>query len=147
MVPNHLKAEGHHREEVPGHIHVSTDWGIVLLDIDYEVIAKARKLREGQGNDSIGFGLGCEEVVDAVAEAADNATVHNNTYEWAFRHAAASLGYTNDYLYSNDSGTVRIPDERPFSAITCDCDRAFGVHLTHFYSPPICHREWRSDPS
>lgn len=111
MVPNHLKAEGHHREEVPGHIHVSTDWGIVLLDIDYEVIARARKLREGQGNDSIGFGLGCEEVVDAVAEAADNATVHDNTYEWAFRHAAASLGYTNDYLYSNDSGTIRIPDD------------------------------------
>lgn len=127
-MPNHLKAEGHHREEVPGHIHLSIDWSIVLLDIDYEVIARARKLREGQGNDSSGYGLGCEEVVDAVAEAADNATV--------------------SYLYSNDSGTVRIPDDdRPFAAITCDCDRAFGVHLTHFYSPPICHREWRSDPS
>lgn len=145
-MPNHLKAEGHHREEVPGHIHLSIDWSIVLLDIDYEVIARARKLREGQGNDSSGYGLGCEEVVDAVAEAADNATVSDGPTRRLDNLQAAIREET--YLYSNDSGTVRIPDDdRPFAAITCDCDRAFGVHLTHFYSPPICHREWRSDPS
>ena len=90
-MPNHLKAEGHHREEVPGHIHLSIDWSIVLLDIDYEVIARARKLREGQGNDSSGYGLGCEEVVDAVAEAADNATVSDGTNNAASDNLQAAI--------------------------------------------------------
>jgi hypothetical protein len=103
MVPNHLKAEGHHREEVPSHIHLSIGWGIVLLDIDFEVIALARRIRDNSSAEPGSFVA--FDVIRAVAEAADHTVVHDNG--GIFHHDNDA----SDYLYSNDSGTVRIPDD------------------------------------
>jgi hypothetical protein len=68
----------------------------MLIDLDYETIAAARKSREWWST------FLWHKIVAAVAEAADNTTVYDNSGGF---YAIA----TTDYLYSNDSGTVRIP--------------------------------------